>query len=261
MRATLASALLTATALLITGCGGPGEPAAAEPSVTAAASEEKASLDDTCMELFGYTTLAVDSAKFLSEVSALNADTAKQASSIGTRLGAVAATAQPELAEPLQIMQTEFQDFAQAWEDSGEWILNLEAYRPAKDEVSAICTPRINALASGAATPTPDPALTAEEATPAPAPSLTAEEKFLAGVRAEHPAMKSTDTANMVTVAKNFCLIYDTATANGKADLAPPTVKDMITAAAGIEYTLAELHTIHETGVTIFCPQHTDKLA
>lgn len=239
MKATLASALLTATALLITGCGGPGETVAAEPSAelaeTAAANDEKVSLDDTCMELFGYTTLGVDSVKFLIDVSALNADTAKQASSIGTKLGNFAATAQPELAEPLQVMQAEFQGFAQAWEDSGEWVLNLETYGPAKDEVSAICTPRINALASREATPTPAPARTAEDATPTPAPALTAEEKFLSGIRAEYPAMKSTDTANMVSVAKNFCLIYDTATANGKAGQAPPTVDAMITAAAGIE--------------------------
>lgn len=253
MRAPLASALLTAAALLITGCGGPGEPAEAQPSAKltklAGDSENKVSLDDTCMELFGHTTLAMDSAKFLVDVSSLTADTAKQADSFDAKLAEVAATAQPELAEPLDDMRVVFQDFSQAWADRGNWQLDTESFGAAKNEISAICTPRINALASGPAT-----------ATPTPAPALTDEEKFLADVKAAHPSMKSTDTANRVALAKSFCTIYDTATANGKADMAPSTVNMLITKAAGIEYTVQELQTIHTTGVAVFCPQHTDKL-
>lgn len=250
LRAPLASAMLIASALLITGCGGPGSPAAPEPSAKltklAGDTGKRVSLDDTCLELFGHTTLAVDSAKFLIDVSSLDADTAKQADSFDAKLGDVAAAAQPELAKPLQDMQVVFQDFSQAWADSGSWELDTSSYGAAKDKVSSICTLRINALASSA--------------TPTPAAALTDEEKFLASVRAVHPSMKSTDAANRVALAKSFCTIYDTATANGKADMAPSTVNMLITKAAGIEYTLQELQTIHKTGVTVFCPQHTDKL-
>lgn len=252
LRASLTSVLLVGSALLMAGCGGQGSSAPAEPSAAGTKpvgdTVKKVSLDDTCMELFGHTSLAMDSAKFLADVESLDADTAKQADSFDAKLGDVAAKAQPELAEPLRVMQVVFQDFSQAWADRGNWHLD-ERYGAAKKEISAVCTPRIEALASSAS------------ATPTPASASKPEEMFVAYVRSAHPSMKSTDDANMVSVAKNFCMIYDTATANGKADQAPSTVKALITAAAGITYTLPELQTIHTTGVKVFCPQHIDKLS
>lgn len=168
---------------------------------------------------------------------------------MATRLGEVAATAQPELAEPVSVMQSLLEDYVRAHEESGDWSTG-ESYATAKNAIGDVCTPVITAYDAARSTSAP----------PAIARVLTDNEKFLEALRAAHPAMKSTDTANMVIVAENFCTIYDTATANGKADLAPSAVAALITAAEGIEYTLAELHTIHRIGVTVFCPQHTDKL-
>jgi hypothetical protein len=245
LKAPLPSALLTATALLIAGCSGPGEPAATQPSAEATkpagAEEKKVSLDDTCLELFGHTTLAVDTITFLTDVSSLDADTARQADSFDAKLGEVAATAQPELAEPLQDMQVVFQDFSQAWEDRGNWELDTASYGAAKGEISRICTPRIHALASGPASATP---------------ALTDDERFLEALRTAHPAMKSTDTANQLEVAKIFCDLYGTAVAKGTQKEAAIASDGLVTAPAGIEYTHEELKSIRKIGVTTFCPQH-----
>lgn len=256
MRAPLVSALLTG-ALLITGCGGPAEqtaePSASAPrSATASSSKATVPLLTSCLSLFGESSpsLAEEDVVFINGLEAIDAENAETAGTIATRLGKVAATAQPELAEPVIMMQALLEDYVRAHEESDDWSTG-ESYGTAKNAIGDICTPVITAADTAQSTPVPS----------AIARELTDDEKFLEALRAAHPAMKSTDTARMVGVAKNFCLIYDTATANGKADLAPSAVTSLITAAAGIEYTLAELHTIHKAGVTVFCPQHTDKLS
>lgn len=257
MRAIPYLALLTAGALLMIGCSGPAESVRAEPAggqspSIAASTKDRVSLASTCLDLFGEgsNSLANESAQFLVDVESLDADTAKTANSFNTRLGEAAATAKPELAEPLEALQVIFQDFAQAWEDSGDWSLDTKSYAAAKDTVVRICGPEMDALEA-----------TQKLAAPTPSSEISDEESFLKSVRAAHPAMKSSDTNTLVDVARNFCLIYDTGAANGKESTAISTVNELITAAAGIDYTLEELKSIHHFAVTTFCTQHMDKLS
>lgn len=181
------------------------------------------------------------------EVDSLNDENAALARSFGTRIGEVAAEAKPDLAAPLNTIRMVFEDFAQAWDDSGSWTLDAQEYKAAKDQVVEICTKELGAAKMGQAETSPTAALTAEEA-------------YLKALRAAHPTMKATDTDGMVSVAKNFCLIYDKGAANGTESLAAKTVQQLISGAAGIEYTLEELQSMHKLGVNAFCPQHVGKI-
>jgi hypothetical protein len=254
LKATHSFSLLIAAVLLLTGCNGAStsaKPAAPQsPSITPA-NESKVPLATTCSALFGEVSdgLATDSARFLVDVEALNEQTAKTAKSFGTRFGRVAAEAKPELAAPLQVIEGIFLDFNQAWVDSGRWEFDPASYNAAKDTIVRICTPEVEALEGSA-----------PKTTPTAPPVTTDEDTFLTAVQSAHPNMKSTDPAKMVSVAKNFCTIYTKGAESGQEGASSKVAQDLITAAAGIEYTQEELQTIHRAGVETFCPQHLEKL-
>lgn len=243
--------LLTAAALILTGCGAPTETAeqavSLSPSPSAATPKKDAvPLLTTCMSLFGEgsSSLANESIVFLRDVESIDADTAKTAGMYATRFAEVAETAKPELAEPLHEMQTLFEDFVQAWEDSGSWSVG-DSFAAAKDAVVETCTPELDA---------------ADKAVSGAAPAVTDDEKFLEALRTAHPVMKSTDTANQLEIAKTFCDVYDKGVENGKVPEAAIASDALVTAPAGIEFTHEELKSIRKLGVSIFCPQHLDKV-
>lgn len=251
MRAILTFSLLTAAALLMTGCGGPTEPTTAKPAVSpppsvVALKKDTVPLLTTCMSLFGpgSDSLAKDSIDFLAEVESIDANTAKTAGSFATRFAEVTETAKPELAEPLHEMQILFEDFVQAWEDSGSWSVG-DSFAAAKDAVVNTCRPELDA---------------ADEAASGAAPAVTDDEKYLKALRTAHPAMKSTDTANQLEIAKTFCDLYDTGVEKGTEKEAAIASDAMVTAPAGIRFTHEELKSIRKLGVTTFCPQHLDKV-
>lgn len=244
--------LLTAAALIMTGCGAPAETAKQAVSPSPSPSRSAATLKKdtvplltTCMSLFGEgsSSLANDSANFLVEVESIDADTAEEADSFAARFAEVAATAKPELAEPLHEMQVLFEDFVQAYEDSGSWSVG-DSYAAAKDTVVDVCRPELDA---------------ADKAVSGAAPAVTDDEKFLKALRAAHPAMKSTDRANQLEIAKTFCDVYDKGVENGKLSEAITLSDTLVTAPAGIKFTLEELKSIRKLGVSTFCPQHLDK--
>lgn len=245
--------LLTATALILTGCGAPAETAKqalpSSPSQSPSAStlnKDTVPLLTTCLSLFGEGTssLANESIGFLKEVKSIDAKTARKADSFATRFAEVAETAKPELAEPLHEMQILFEDFVQAWKDSGSWSVG-DSYAAAKAAVVDVCTPELDA---------------ADEPAPSAAPAVTDDEKFLKALRTAHPAMKSTDTANQLEIAKIFCDVYDKGVQNGKVAEAAAASDALVTAPAGIKFTLEELKSIRKLGVSTFCPQHLDKV-
>lgn len=176
MRATPSFfSLLTAAALLMTGCGGPAEPTRADQAVSplpssTASREDTVPLITSCMSLFGSNSLAKESLDFLIAVESIDPQTAKTASSFASQFEEVAKTAKPELAKPLQVMQAVFEDFVQASEDSGNWSLG-ESYAAAKDEIVEICSPELTAAEATESGSSPT----------AIAPSLTSfESEFLA---------------------------------------------------------------------------------
>lgn len=245
--------LLTAAALILTGCGAPAETTkqamSPSPSPSASAATLKKNtvpLLTTCMSLFGegYSSLANNSIGFLTEVKSVDADSAQKADSFATRFAEVAETAKPELAEPLHEMQVLFEDFIQAWEDSGSWSVG-DSYAAAKDTVVGICMPELDA---------------ADKAVSGTAPAATDDEKFLKALRSAHPAMKSPDTANQLEIAKTFCDVYDKGVENGKVAEAAAASDALVTAPAGIKFTHEELKSIRKLGVSTFCPQHLAKV-
>lgn len=255
LKAIHSYALLAATAFMLNGCSGlsgPPKPVAVQSSSVSASSQSTVSKATTCLTLFGKDSnhLATDSVQFLVDVESLNAETAKTAKSFGTRLGEVAAMAEPELAAPLQVMKATFEGFNQAWLDSSGWELDTKSFTAAKDTIAKICGVELDAL--DGVQPT------SQASTP---PSLPVdEETFLASVQAAHPAMRSSDTARMISVGRNFCSIHAKGVENGQESATTKLVQDLITASAGIEYTFEELQTIHRAAVRTFCPEHIDKI-
>lgn len=241
--------LLVVTALLMTGCGEPAKQATAEPAMSpsqAAAASNKATVPllTTCLSLFGEGTgLAKETLLFINGLESLDADNAQKAGTLASRLGEVADTAKPELAQPVGVMQTILEDYVRAYEDSGSWSTG-QRYPDAKNAISEVCTPEINAAAQSNTA----------------APALTDDEKFLQALRSAHPAMKSTDTENQLEIANTFCDVYDKGVENGKLSGAITLSDNLVTAPAGIKFTLEELKSIRKLGVSTFCPQHLDKL-
>lgn len=197
---------------------------------------------DSCLALFGSGKVALDAEEFLSNVKSLDAETAREASILDARLGEVALTAEPELADPIEDMQVIFQDFVQGWEDSSEWSLDTEGYDAVVDQIKPICTAELGAAT--AAKSEPAETLTEEEQT---------EQAFLKSVRTAHPNLENFDDADLVTTAQNFCLIYSKPGGD-------PVVDELITKAAGLKYSLRELESINYAGVNALCPEHADKL-
>lgn len=245
---TLPLSLLAVSALLMAGCGDPAEraaePATSQPA-TASSSKAAVPLLTSCLSLFGAKPLAQEAVYFIRDVEALDAQNAEKASSIATRLGEVAESAQPELAEPLGTMQSVFEDFVRAHEESDDWSSG-ESFNTAKDAVGDICTPVI--LEADAAE--------SQSAPPANARVLTDDEKFLEALRAAHPSMKSTDTAAQLNLGKFFCDVLDKGVANGKVAEAVKLSDDLVTLPSGAAFTHKELVSMRSIGVTTFCPQH-----
>ncbi|MHA7209562.1 hypothetical protein [Arthrobacter sp. MDT1-65] len=90
-------------------------------------------------------------------------------------------------------------------------------------------------------------------ATEPPAPALTegeqAEQVYLADVRAAQPDLIRFTDDDLITTARNFCLVYSKPGGD-------PVVDQMITAAAGAKYTLEELQSMNSAGVTALCPEY-----
>ncbi|WP_159803310.1 hypothetical protein [Arthrobacter zhaoguopingii] len=250
MKASRSICLIVAAALLLAGCGGQAEqaaPAPTETSETAASAtpsaeatfesdEATVSLLDSCLSLFGTSAVAKDAEEFLLNVESLDADTASEAGVLAARLGEVGARAEPELAKPISELEGIFDEFTQAWDDRGRFQLDNGTYESATAGIKTTCTRELDA--EPAAEPTPE--LTEEQ---------LAEQAFLSRVRSVHPNLENFPDADVVAAARNFCLVYSKPGGD-------PVVDQLITGAAGAKYTLEELHSINQFGVTAFCPEH-----
>lgn len=279
-------ATLTVAVLALTGCSGGGSDAAAEP----APETTKAifSADQTCNQLFdkGDEGRMFGAVAFLQNLpDPVTEKDQTKARTFVTELEFVAGTANDEMKPLIIDMAKTLDGFASAkgdrvhvnvdsFKSAGSKLIDFcptqaEAYgdEKSKKEAAAKAKAKAKADADAAAKAKAEAdaaakAKAAADAEPKSAPTLSAmatanEDRFVKEVGAAHPAMKSTDTKNMVDVAKNFCLIYDKGVENGQKVLAASTVQRMIAAAAGIEYTRAELQSIHDIGVRAFCPQHS----
>lgn len=241
--------LLTAGALLLTGCGASagetasGSSTSADPAETATADPvaqtEMVPLLDSCIDLFGGEHPVLNEAsQFLTDVKSLDAASAEEAAEHEARLQAVIDEAEADLAAPLFTIQWAFFEFGQAHEFGDDWSLDAAAYADAQDQVKEICGAELDAAGSEF-TPIPS----------APEPELTPEAAFLAEVRAAHPNLESTPDADIIDPATAFCTVHSKE--GGEA-----VAEQLLVAAIGIKFTEAELRTIQQAGLTSLCPEH-----
>lgn len=264
-------ATLTVAVLALTGCSGGDSDAAAEPAPET--TKAVFSAEQTCNQLFdkGDEGRMFGAVAFLQNLpDPVTEKDQTKARTFVTELEFVAGTANDEMKPLIIDMAKTLDGFASAKGDRVH--VNVDSFKSAGSKLIDLCPTQAEAYgdekskkeAAVKADADADAAAKAKAAAgaePKSAPTLSAmatanEDRFVKEVRAAHPAMKSTDTKNMVDVAKNFCLIYDKGVENGQKVLAASTVQRMIAAAAGIEYTRAELQSIHDIGVRAFCPQH-----
>lgn len=253
-------AAITVAVLALTGCNGGRPEASAEPAPETTRAVFPA--DQTCNQLFdkGDEGRMFGAVAFLQNLpDPVTENDQTKAKVLVADLEYVADTANDEMKPLIIDMAKTLDGFASA--EGAEVHVNVDSFKSAGSKLIDLCPTQAEAygdekLKKEAAVKAKADAEAAAEAKAAANAAATSEDAFVKEVRAAHPAMKSTDTKNMVDVAKNFCLIYDKGVENGQKVLADSTVQRMIAAAAGIEYTRAELQSIHDIGVRAFCPQH-----
>lgn len=76
---------------------------------------------------------------------------------------------------------------------------------------------------------------------------------YLKGIRSDQPALSTAADADLISIGKGLCKLYDGG-AKGS------DVNHYILTAAGWAYTVPQLESMHGAAVGAFCPQYIDKM-
>lgn len=143
----------------MTGCGGTAstteDAATAKPSPAASTNQPApqaksivASLEESCDDLFGDSSLVLRATQFLDEVEDMTKENVTEAEKLSDQLQQVMDTAEDELAIPLLLVQSPIDSYVHSYNRGSNWTFDAVPFQEGGNEVIDICGPILDDIAA-----------------------------------------------------------------------------------------------------------------